>query len=129
MDASPITSLIGVYDADGTVIGEITYWLGARIGRAHCALCDVTHGLFTERESWRQWRASLPVPFALFHRDDAPAEVIAIAGALPAVVARTEAGLIPLMDRSTLEDCSGDLDSFVDGLRKALDAMDLRLPD
>jgi hypothetical protein len=129
VEGTPITSLVGVYDADGTVIGEITYWLGARLGRVHCALCDVTHGMFTEREVWRQWRASLTIPFELFHRDDAPAEVIDVAGVLPAVVARTDAGLIPLMDRSTLEDCSGDLDSFVGGLRKALAAMDLRLPD
>ncbi|NCY15237.1 MAG: hypothetical protein EBX39_00455 [Actinobacteria bacterium] len=129
MDHEPITSLIGVYDADGTVIGEITYWLGARLGRAHCALCDVTHGLFTERDSWRRWRGSLTIPFELFHRDDAPADVMAAAGELPVVVARTQQRVVAVMDRTTLEVCSGDLDSFVLELDRALIGKGLRLPD
>jgi hypothetical protein len=33
--------LIGVYAADGTVTGELAYFVGARLGRAHCALCDI----------------------------------------------------------------------------------------
>ncbi len=129
MDATEIISLIGVYDADGTVIGEVTYWLGARIGRAHCALCEVTHGLFTERDSWRRWRRSLPVPFELFHRDDAPSEVLAMVDALPTVVARTADGLVELMGRSALEECSGELATFVDSLDRALRDRGLRLAD
>jgi len=51
--ADTVRELIGVYDADGTLLGEARYWIGARLGRAHCALCDITHGLFTERADWR----------------------------------------------------------------------------
>jgi hypothetical protein len=39
-----VVRLVGVYDADGTPRGEIAYWVGARLGRTHCALCDITHG-------------------------------------------------------------------------------------
>src|SRR6478735_10675397 len=70
-----IVRLIGVYDADGTVRGELAYWVGARLGRAHCALCDITHGLIRERADWKACRASLPVPFDTFHRDDQPEAV------------------------------------------------------
>jgi len=34
---------IGVYNADASVWGEVSYWFGARIGVRHCSLCDVTH--------------------------------------------------------------------------------------
>ena len=27
-----ITELIGVYDADSTLLGEVSYWIGARLG-------------------------------------------------------------------------------------------------
>jgi hypothetical protein len=37
---------IGVYNADASVWGEVSYWFGARIGVRHCSLCDVTHGMF-----------------------------------------------------------------------------------
>jgi hypothetical protein len=30
--------LVGVYNADGSVRGELTYFINARLGRAHCAL-------------------------------------------------------------------------------------------
>ena len=39
-----IVRLIGVYDANGTLSGELAYWIGARLGRRHCSLCDITHG-------------------------------------------------------------------------------------
>ena len=67
-----VTRLIGVYDADGTVLGELSYFLRARVGRAHCALCDITHGRVRERDDWRAERDRLPVPFTTFHRDDQP---------------------------------------------------------
>jgi hypothetical protein len=117
-----------VYDADGTIIGEVSYWLGARIGRAHCSLCDVTHGMFTERASWREWRQSLKVPFELFHRDDMPADVSAMLTDLPAVVARTGESVVLVLDHQSLETCDGDLQQFIEELHGSLAAKGLRLP-
>jgi hypothetical protein len=80
---------IGVYDADATLIGELTYWLGARFGVRHCSLCDITHGLFTERSDWIRCRESLRVPITTYHRNDAPPDVLEVVnGAFPCVVAR-----------------------------------------
>lgn len=124
-----VTSLVGVYDADGTIIGEISYWLGARIGRAHCSLCDVTHGMFTERASWREWRQSLVVPFELFHRDDMPRDVAAALTDLPAVVARTGESVVLVLDHQRLETCDGDLRDFIAKLHDSLASKGLRLPD
>ena len=123
-----VTSLVGVYDADGTIIGEVSYWLGARIGRAHCSLCDVTHGMFTERASWREWRQSLKVPFELFHRDDMPADISAALTDLPAVVARTGDSVVLVLDRQALETCDGALQHFIEELHGSLASKDLRLP-
>jgi hypothetical protein len=43
---------IGVYDADATLWGELSYWVGARLGVRHCALCEVTHGLVRRNAEW-----------------------------------------------------------------------------
>jgi hypothetical protein len=48
-----IRRLVGVYNANGSVGGELAYFIGARLGRAHCALCDITHGLVRERATWK----------------------------------------------------------------------------
>ena len=104
-----ITRLVGVYDADGSVLGELKYFVGARLGRAHCSLCDVTHGLVRERPEWRATRDRLRAPFVTFHRDDQPPSVrAATAGDLPAVLAETTSGaLVRLAGPDELHTCAG----------------------
>ena len=86
-------SLIGIYDADGTFVGEIAYWLGARLGRRHCALCDITHGLFSEKAEWRECRTELETPIELVHRDEMTPEMReASEGRLPCVLVEKEDG-------------------------------------
>jgi len=121
MTLRPVVSLVGVYDADGTIGGEIRYWLGARIGTAHCSFCDVTHGMFAQRSDWRDWRSSLGVPFELFHRDDMPGEVAVAATGLPAVVARSADEIVMLLGPDELDVCDGELERFIEALAGALD--------
>ena len=121
MSRPAVLALVGVYDADGTLGGEIRYWLGARIGMSHCSLCDVTHGLFTQRSAWMELRASLGVPFELFHRDDMPGDVAAATTLLPVVVARTAQGIVTLLGPDELDVCDGDLHRFIDALRVAME--------
>jgi len=125
----PVQRLVGVYDADGTLRGEVAYWIGARLGRAHCALCDITHSSVRERSEWKACRTSLPVPFELFHRDDQPPEVRAAAGTeAPYVLAATESDLVLLLDGDALESCGGEIDAFADALDRALRRQGLTWP-
>lgn len=118
---SMVRRLIGVYDADGTMLGELSYFLGARLGRTHCALCDITHGLVRERTEWRAARDDLPVEFVTYHRDDQPDDVRDVIGdRLPAVVAETASGVTVLLDGSDLERCHSDPQSLVAEVRRAV---------
>jgi len=110
-------SLLGVYDADGSLSGELRYWFGARIGRAHCSLCDITHGLFREKQEWRECKESLNVEFLTFHRDDAPSDVLELCGhELPVVVARSGAQLTVILGAAELESIGGEVSTFHDAL-------------
>jgi hypothetical protein len=116
-----VQRLIGVYDADGTVRGELTYFIGARLGRAHCALCDLTHGRVRERNDWKECRAALPVPFDLYHRDDQPATARAAGGdEPPCVLADTGSRLVLVLDGAALAACDGDLGRFTAALDASL---------
>ncbi len=124
----PVRRLIGVYDADGTVRGELAYFIGARLGRAHCALCDITHSLVRERADWKECRATLAVPFELFHRDDQPDDARVAGGDAPFVLADTGEALEVVLDRTALEVCDGDLGAFTRALETALARRGLVLP-
>lgn len=108
-----IDELIGVYDADSTLIGEVSYWVGARLGRTHCSLCELTHGLFTKKSEWKECTLGLGVPFLTFHRNDAPSDVLArAAGRFPLVLARMGRGLEVVLTRDDLETFGGDTAEF-----------------
>jgi hypothetical protein len=116
-----VARLVGVYDADHTLRGELSYWIGARLGRTHCALCDITHGLVRQRAEWRTCRAAFPVPFVTYHRDDQPDAVRRTLGdALPAVVAETDDGIMVLLDPAALEACHGSIDALRTAVDEAL---------
>jgi hypothetical protein len=115
-----IIRLVGVYDADHTLRGEVSYWIGARLGRRHCSLCEITHGSVRQRPEWKACRAGLPVPFETFHRDDQPDAVRQAAGATaPVVVAETAAGHVLLLDATTLDTCGGSIDRLIDAIEQA----------
>lgn len=125
-----MTELVGVYDAEGTLLGEVRYWVGARLGRTHCSLCELTHGTFRERADWRACRADLPVPFHAFHTDDQPDDVrSAAAGEYPVVVARSAGGVVVLLGAGALDACDGDLGRFRDALDAAVVRVGLTWPD
>ena len=114
--------MIGVYDADGTVLGELSYFVGKRLGRAHCGLCDITHGLVRERADWRVERDRLPIPFDVLHRDDQPDEVrAATADAAPAVLAEMATGdIVLLVGSDVIDRCAGSPAKLIDAVRTAV---------
>jgi len=121
-----IRRLIGVYAADGTLRGELAYWVGARLGRAHCSLCDITHGLARERPEWKACRVGLPVPFDTYHRNDQPLTVRrATAGRTPVVVAETDIGIHLLLGPEDIARCDGSAEGLVEAIDHAAAAAGL----
>ena len=109
-----------MYDANGTLAGEVSYWIGARLGKAHCSLCEITHGLVREKAEWRECRDSLEIPFETFHRDDQPESVRAL-GLVPVVVAETtDAAITMLLDPADLDALGGSVQAFNAALDAAL---------
>lgn len=116
-----VTRIVGVYAAEGTLRGEVSYWIGARLGRAHCSLCDITHGTFREKSAWRECREAVPVPVEMYHRDDQPPPVREATGGIdPVVVAETDAGVVVLLDPAAVASCAGSPEALVDAISSAV---------
>jgi hypothetical protein len=116
-----IEEFIGIYDADSTLWGELSYWVNARLGRAHCSLCDVTHGLFRMKQEWRQCSVEIGVPFTTYHRNDAPSEALVVAqGQFPVVLARQGSVLTTVLTDTELAACNGSPSTLVTRLASFL---------
>jgi hypothetical protein len=115
-----IVRLIGVYDADSTIRGELAYWVGARLGRRHCSLCEITHGSVRQRPEWTTCKAGLPVPFDTYHRNDQPDTIrTASGGQAPVVVAETTSSHVVLLGPADLEACDGSIDLLVEAIEQS----------
>jgi hypothetical protein len=123
-----VRRLVGVYHASGTLWGELSYWLKARVGGAHCALCDITHGSVREKADWKECKVRLPVPFETVHLDERDDALAAFTeGRTPCVVADTGAGLVMLVDDAELRSCEGAPDRLVAAIEAGARRLDLDL--
>ena len=118
--AQRIVRLVGVYDADSTVRGELAYWVGARLGRRHCSLCEITHGSVRQRPELRACLAGLPVRFDTYHRNDQPDQIrTAAGGQAPVVVAETDIGHMMLLASADLDACGGSINRLVEAIERS----------
>ena len=128
MPATAITELIGVYDANGSVRGELAYALRKVTGRGHCSLCDITHGGLRRRRGFDAACSNLGVPFTLLHRNERAADVVAVsADRTPMVLGRTSEGLVVLLGAEQLDECSPSPEALVNALHHTIAALGLRL--
>lgn len=116
-----ITEYVGVYHADGGIVGEAKYVVGHLLGRVHCALCDITHSPVRRKKAWDQLVAELGVPFRLYHLNEMPpdvADVVAQAGS-PVLLARTDGALQVVFTPHALDAMNGSVSEFGQALRAA----------
>lgn len=114
---TPVQRLIGVYHASGTPWGEISYWVKARFGGAHCSLCDVTHSSVREKPEWKACRATLPVPFETLHLDERDDALAAFTdGRTPCVVAETADGHVMVVTDDELRACDGSPPCLIEAI-------------
>lgn len=109
-----VLSLHVIYDADGSLTGELVYMAKKLLGIAHCAACDITHGPRREKPEFTQLKAvGWNVPFHNIHRDEMDEAMReAVAGVLPCVVARTEGKDVLVVGPKQLDECQGDIALF-----------------
>ncbi len=125
---SVVREVIGVYDADGSLRGEVAYALRKVSGTAHCALCDITHAGLRRRPGFDEMRERLGVPLTLLHRDERPPDVLAVTGdRTPVVVVRTDGGLEPLLDAADLARCGPSPEALFQAIDLAMAAAGLRV--
>ncbi len=60
--------LVGVYNANGGFLGELSYIRGKMTNKTRCALCDITHGANPfGKKDWKRAQTCLAVPFTFVH--------------------------------------------------------------
>ncbi|MFM7013442.1 MAG: hypothetical protein ACKOXT_00410 [Actinomycetota bacterium] len=117
MQQKPV-QLVGIYNADGGLVGELKYFFGHLVGIAKCELCDVTHSPIRRKAAFDRFREQLLSDFGLeielLHLNERnPAQQIASDGQVPCVLAQFSDGSFSmLLDRVDLRALRGDVGKF-----------------
>lgn len=120
-------TLIGVYKADGGLIGELSYFFGHLIGVKQCSLCDITHSPFRKKGEFKKLESRLSKEFGLGFRlvhmnERTEQELNASAGREPCVLLAHEDGSMSMfLDFQELKAANGSVKSFEKLVRNRLD--------
>ncbi|KZZ45294.1 hypothetical protein A3759_09990 [Thalassolituus sp. HI0120] len=104
---------VGVYNAEGSLLGEIRYLIGKLTGTRTCALCDISHILAAEKESFTAFKENFPVPFFNRHLDELDAAQLELAqNRAPCILALDDDGWQVVATRQHLEQCGKSVKKF-----------------
>lgn len=111
-------TLIGVYKADGGILGELAYFFGHLVGLRSCSLCDITHSPVKKKSAFKEFEKRLlaerNIAFRLVHMNErTEAELAASKGREPCVLLQYEDGSISMfLDYVELKTSKGSVKSF-----------------
>lgn len=110
-----------VYDADGTLTGELRYWFGTLVGAVeHCSLCDITHSRWGKRSDFARCAERIEVPISYLHRNDLDDTTRRLAGQLPVVLGHRGHDTHVLLTAADLASLDGDVEAFERALNDAI---------
>ena len=111
-----------VYDADGGVLNEITYWIDKNIlnKKNTCELCDISHGKFFAKSEWLKFIKELRTQHKVkvLHRNELPKKIVEQNYQLPSVIVETEEKMIEIFNKLSFQDSNTSLNIIE--LRKQL---------
>jgi len=111
-----------VYDADGGVLNEITYWIDKNIlnKKNTCELCDISHGKFFAKSEWLKFIKELRTQHKVkvLHRNELPKKIEEQNYQLPSVIIETDEKMTEIFNKFSFQDSNTSL-SIIE-LRKQL---------
>lgn len=119
------TRLVGVYRADGGLVGELRYLVGHYLRGESCSLCDITHSPWRRKAEWDAEAAALDMPFDLLHLNELDPGLAAFVGdrAACVVLEQTRDGSVDrtlLISNDELAKTEGSVSAFFTLLRERL---------
>lgn len=124
-------TLIGIYNADGGIVGELAYVLGHMIGVRNCSLCDISHSPIKMKASFRALQRDLlrkhSIALQMIHRNERnERQIQASQGREPCVLLEHDDKSISMfIDAAELKTLAGNLTSFEKLIYSRLDLFQL----
>ena len=118
-----ISKIIGIYHADGGIIGEFKYITGKFFGGAHCSLCDIKHGSMGKKDSSTECELKWRSPIDFVHLNERNPKLEKYTHNLtPCIVGKTSTNYVMLVSKEEILECNKDPDTLASLIEKKIDA-------
>lgn len=124
-------TLIGVYNANGGIVGELSYVLGHLIGLRNCSLCDISHSPVKMKSSFKKLQNELleqhGIEVKMIHRNERnELETKASEGREPCMLLQyPDQSISMFFDSAELKTLAGNVKSFEKLIFSRLDMFQL----
>ena len=111
--ASKEIELICVYDADGSLLGELNYLWKKAFHSFTCSMCDITHNFITTKKKWKIKVQNCKYDISTYHLNDQPTLIKETTlNNTPCVVKVEDGSSSILISNDELKTIDGNVDSF-----------------
>ena len=105
--------LICVYDADGSILGELNYLWKKAFHSFTCSMCDITHNFITTKKKWKTEVQNCKYDISTYHLNDQPTLIKETTLNNTPCVVKVEGGTSSiLISNDELETINGNINSF-----------------
>jgi len=113
--------IYSIYNAEGSILGEITYLWKKLFLDFDCSLCNISHNTFTEKQLWKKEMSKFKYKLEMLHLDEQPEDLqMFTKDFTPCVVSKDESGFNLIMNRDQLNELNGSVHLFFKELNAKL---------
>ncbi|MDD9953627.1 MAG: hypothetical protein OXR66_04790 [Candidatus Woesearchaeota archaeon] len=109
--------VLGIYNANSGLLGELAYVVRKIAGTRDCVLCDITHKGVRKKKEW----VSAEIPVELIYINEQDPKLRAFTnGKTPCIIGQTKDGYVMLITSDALRELQGDVNKFHKLLKQKL---------
>ena len=110
-----------IYNAEGSIKGELKYLYEKYFKDIKCSMCDITHGVFKQKKKWASKCLESKLNIECLHLDELPNDIKdLVINKAPCVVSQINSTNKIIINNKELANMSGDVDSFFSHLDKVV---------
>ncbi len=124
MSKNKFLTVYCIYNANGSISGEIKYFLKKYFYGLKCSMCEITHNFVSEKKEWRNKLNQTKINLNTIHLDEQKNDLYKFTyGNTPCVVSETGEGFKFIFSNTDLNNFNGDVELFFSSLENKINKM------
>ncbi len=113
--------ILGIYDGEAGILGEIKYGAQKILGIKECSLCNITHKGVSKKKSWLAFQKKFGLDVKLVYLNQQDKDLKEFTNQkVPCIVGKQNNGYVMLIDSVELEKLQGNVEDFFKLLKEKL---------